>query len=435
MRAADGAVVRTHAFPVVPAGISASLSPDPSSVAFRNDGAWHRFTVTASEPVGVVANPAGAAPRVEIARHHGLSNSCLGEQHDEFERSSGQTVHLVGCELGTGTVHLVRLADGAVIRRYTLTIGDAGGEPDSLSPDPSTVAFRNDGALHRFTVNADEPLRIVSNPQGTAPRVGISRSLYPFFGPPCPAREDWFVVGDGHHVYVAGREAGTGTVQLERYGEVLRTYNFTIGRAPGGCVVEPLGTMAGETTRAGAFTSACESRNRRGSYARHYSFSLARESDVRIDLRSLGDPFLNLLSGAGTGGAVVAANDNSGEFLDSRIVRRLPAGAYTVEATTNWPQETGSFELTLAASGVGAETGGRFTDDPIVPGTTVVKAMYVTELRERIDALRIGHGLGRFPWTDRTIVPGVTPVASVHVGELEEVIISEVPSTGCGRPC
>ena len=45
-----------------PVGPAASLSPDPSTVTFVDDGAWHRFTVAAGEPVTVVANPEGTHP-------------------------------------------------------------------------------------------------------------------------------------------------------------------------------------------------------------------------------------------------------------------------------------------------------------------------------------------------------------------------------------
>ena len=44
----------------------ATLSPDPSTVDFLDDGVWHAFTVQASEAVVVVANPTGTTPRVEI---------------------------------------------------------------------------------------------------------------------------------------------------------------------------------------------------------------------------------------------------------------------------------------------------------------------------------------------------------------------------------
>ena len=54
--------------PSLPAGIgepvasAASLSPEPSTVTFADDGAWHRFTVAAGEPVTVVANPQANHP-------------------------------------------------------------------------------------------------------------------------------------------------------------------------------------------------------------------------------------------------------------------------------------------------------------------------------------------------------------------------------------
>ena len=42
----------------------------------------------------------------------------------------------------------------------------------------------------------------------------------------------------------------------------------------------------------------------------------------------------------------------------------------------------------------------RFTDDPIVPGVTPVRAVHFTELRVRIDVLRREAGLAPFNWTD-----------------------------------
>ena len=59
-----------------PVGPAASLSPDPSTVTFADDGAWHRFTVEAGEPVTVVANPAGTTPRLEITTRSSGSNFC-----------------------------------------------------------------------------------------------------------------------------------------------------------------------------------------------------------------------------------------------------------------------------------------------------------------------------------------------------------------------
>ena len=63
-----------------------------------------------------------------------------------------------------------------------------------------------------------------------------------------------------------------------------------------------------------------------------------------------------------------------------------------------------------------------FTDDPIVPGVTPIKAVHFTELRARIDVLREEVGLGRFPWTDPVLRPGVTRVRLAHLLELREAL-------------
>ena len=54
-----------------------------------------------------------------------------------------------------------------------------------------------------------------------------------------------------------------------------------------------------------------------------------------------------------------------------------------------------SFTVTVSTT-----VSGSFTDDPIQPGVTPVRAVHFTELRTRIDALRAGTSLGRFAWTD-----------------------------------
>lgn len=65
---------------------------------------------------------------------------------------------------------------------------------------------------------------------------------------------------------------------------------------------------------------------------------------------------------------------------------------------------------------------GSFTDDPIVAGETPVRRIHFTELRARIDGLRIAHGLGRFPWADPNLAARVTPVMGVHMSELRTAL-------------
>ena len=61
---------------------------------------------------------------------------------------------------------------------------------------------------------------------------------------------------------------------------------------------------------------------------------------------------------------------------------------------------------------------------------TPVKAAHFTELRARIDAVRIAVGLGRFPWTDSRVVAGVTPVKGVHMSELRTALAQAYYAAG-----
>ena len=94
----------------------------------------------------------------------------------------------------------------------------------------------------------------------------------------------------------------------------------------------------------------CASQNRSGSFARYYTFTLEEESDVTIILRSMDvDTYLFLLEGSGRDGRVLHENDDiePGSITDSRIVRTLSPGTYTIEATTYGAGTTGPFTLAI----------------------------------------------------------------------------------------
>ena len=82
-------------------------------------------------------------------------------------------------------------------------------------------------------------------------------------------------------------------------------------------------------------------------YARYYSFSVTSSGSAQIDLTAGQDTYLYLLSGIGTGGSRLTSDDDGGRGRNSRIVRSLSAGAYTVEATTYKKRRTGSFNLQI----------------------------------------------------------------------------------------
>ncbi len=97
-------------------------------------------------------------------------------------------------------------------------------------------------------------------------------------------------------------------------------------------------------------------------------------------------------------------------------------GTATVTVTaTDAAGANGTATQTFAAT-VGPAGARRFTDDPIVPGVTPVRAVHFTELRVRIDVLRGEAGLAPFGWTDPVLLAGVTPVRLVHLTELRSAL-------------
>jgi hypothetical protein len=65
-------------------------------------------------------------------------------------------------------------------------------------------------------------------------------------------------------------------------------------------------------------------------------------------------------------------------------------------------------------------TSSPFTDNALAAGIPV-KAVHFTELRVRIDVLRVGHGLGVFPWTDASLTTAITARAA-HLEDLRAAL-------------
>ena len=107
-------------------------------------------------------------------------------------------------------------------------------------------------------------------------------------------------------------------------------------------------------------------------------------------------------------------------------------GTATIRVTATDPgglSATQAFRVTVEARVRAA-----FTDDPIVPGVTPVKAVHFTELRTRIDALRSAAGLARFSWSDPALRAGVTRVRRVHLLELRSALAEAYRAAGRAAP-
>ena len=111
---------------------------------------------------------------------------------------------------------------------------------------------------------------------------------------------------------------------------------------------------------------------------------------------------------------------------------------------------SGTVTYAVAANGGGPRTGALlvagervtvyqasptvFTDHPIEPGVTRVRAIHFLELRARVDAQRARVGRPGFGWTDPTLIPGVTPVKRVHLTELRAALAEAYVAAGRPAP-
>ena len=119
------------------------------------------------------------------------------------------------------------------------------------------------------------------------------------------------------------------------------------------CPVEDLGALSGSTFKKGTWSSTCraEDNERRGSYARYYSFTLSETKVVTIDLSSSSVDTYLILKRISPTTSTIEAND-AGQGRNSRLSQNtLTAGTYKVIATTADPNVAGDFLLTLGAAG------------------------------------------------------------------------------------
>jgi len=96
----------------------------------------------------------------------------------------------------------------------------------------------------------------------------------------------------------------------------------------------------------------------------------------------------------------------------------------TVTATDTHSGCAGSRSNTLTVS--------TFTDDPLTAGVTSIRAVHVTELRSRIDALRQRFGLVSFVWTDPVLSGEVAK--AVHISELRAALQAAYVAAGRNPP-
>ena len=141
----------------------------------------------------------------------------------------------------------------------------------------------------------------------------------------------------------------------------------------------------------------------------------AQRRSIASDLNNLtiADPRVNR-SQKGDRDAAQWQPSRHGAWFAERVVQVKLKYTLSVD-----PTERDALERLLAGGGAQLNcVRAGFTDDPVVAGTTPVRAAHFSELRSRIHGLRVRQGLTRSPWTGRQLTAGTTPIRATHLSEL-----------------
>ena len=159
--------------------------------------------------------------------------------------------------------------------------------------------------------------------------------------------------------------AGKYTIEATTYdADKTGAFTLTVSGLGGSGGGTPPSDTCGETITAngavtGTWAAGCDSAvSGRGHATRYYTFELTQASDVTITLESTIDTYLYLRGGEAKSGTALHENDDivSGNTNSQIVATALPAGKYTIEATTYDADKTGVFTLTV--SGLGGSGGG-----------------------------------------------------------------------------
>jgi hypothetical protein len=122
---------------------------------------------------------------------------------------------------------------------------------------------------------------------------------------------------------------------------------------------------------------------------------------------------------AALGALVLQAAGGPGSLTPAAVVQRLKSTALDIEAG-GIDRDSGS-GIVMTSTAVEA-TLNTFTDDPIVPGTTVVRATHLAQLRHQVNLRRSGCGLAAFAFSDLVFPERTVTIKAAHVSELRAAL-------------
>jgi sRNA-binding regulator protein Hfq len=326
---------------------------------------FYSFSLASQTQVQIDLASSATDPYVFLLNGAGTSGSIAGQDDDSGDGNSARIVRTLSA--GSYTIEATTFYSQRT-GSFSLRLSQVGGSPpSSCSLAPISVGQTLGGSwgtdcasphrsgnyarFYSFSLASQAQVQIDLSSSATDPYLlllngaGTSGSIV--------AQDD--DSGDGNSARIVRTlAAGSYTIESTTYYS-QQTGSFSLrlsqvgGSPPSSCTLAPI--SMGQTL-GGSWGTDCPSPHRSGNYARFYSFSLASQAQVQIDLSSSAtDPYVFLLNGAGTSGSIVAQDDDSGDGNSARVVRTLSAGSYTIEATTYYSQQTGSFSLRLSQIG------------------------------------------------------------------------------------
>ena len=372
--------------------------------------AMQTFTVTVSPPSNRPPEPVGVLPAVTL----GVDDSALTVDVAAAFRDPDGDALTYGATTSSPAVVTV-LAAGA---RVTVTAVGEGTAPVTVTAtDPGGLS-----AMQTFTVTVSPPSNRPPEPVGVLPAVtlGVDDSALTVdvaaafrdpdgdaltYGATTSSPAVVTVLAAGARVTVTAVGEGTAPVTVTATDpgglSAMQTFTVTVS-PPSNRPPEPVGVLPAVTLG-------------------------VDDSALTVDVAAaFRDPDGDVLTYRASSSAphVVTAR-----AVDSRVtLAAVDAGTATAEVTATDPDGLSavqSFRVRVTAP---------FTDDPIVPGETPVRAVHFTELRARIDVLRQEAGLAPFAWTGPALRAGVTPVRLTHLLELRAAVAAAYASAGRSAP-
>lgn len=310
----------------------------------RTDG----WTISVAEPTTLRFSVSSGSNWIALM----LTDANLQSLAYGYSYTAGEPARMIAT-LTPGSYRLWVYGDEASAGAYTLstdvaTLCAAATTSGTLAPGATVSgalaasscllphAFEGQGWA--FTTSEIGPVRFTVSTDGFTPWIVITdhslniRSVGPPSGASAALFDDVLPAGE-HLIWVTTTTGGLGAFTVSRE---------TSTSVP--CSGPPTDTISVGRSVTGVL-SADDCRTARGTRGDPWALWIASTTTVDIRMTSTSfDTYLFLLDSTG---AVVAEDDDGGEFTDSRILRTLAAGRYTVHATGYSNYDLGDYTLSV----------------------------------------------------------------------------------------